>query len=115
MEKREKQLEQTRQKPRLTLRQQQIKKDNEMWENNRLARSGFYCPNLFFIWLPKGVVMLSEELDNVFDNETDENRVSLLVHNIVPPFLDGRIAYTCQTQPVIPVSLGNIGKCIHRQ
>ncbi|KAL3094888.1 hypothetical protein niasHT_021463 [Heterodera trifolii] len=89
VEKREKQLDQTRQKPRLTLRQQQIKKDNEMWENNRLARSG--------------VVTFSEELGDFFDNETDENRVSLLVHNIIPPFLDGRIAYTCQTQPVIPV------------
>jgi hypothetical protein len=33
-------MEQTRIKPRLTLKQQQIKKDNEMWENNRLARSG---------------------------------------------------------------------------
>uniref|UniRef100_A0A915NZG7 RNA helicase n=1 Tax=Meloidogyne floridensis TaxID=298350 RepID=A0A915NZG7_9BILA len=89
VDKREKQMEQTRQKPRLTLKQQQIKKENEMWENNRLARSG--------------VVINSEEYDNVFDNETDENRVSLLVHNIIPPFLDGRIAYTCQTMPVIPV------------
>uniref|UniRef100_A0A183CKF3 RNA helicase n=1 Tax=Globodera pallida TaxID=36090 RepID=A0A183CKF3_GLOPA len=89
VEKREKQLDQTRQKPRLTLRQQQIKKDNEMWENNRLARSG--------------VVTFSENLGDFFDNETDENRVSLLVHNIIPPFLDGRIAYTCQTQPVVPV------------
>ena len=35
-------MEQTRQKPRLTLKQQQIKKENEMWENNRLARSGFF-------------------------------------------------------------------------
>ncbi|CAK5060077.1 unnamed protein product [Meloidogyne enterolobii] len=89
VDKREKQMEQTRQKPRLTLKQQQIKKENEMWENNRLARSG--------------VVINSEEYDTVFDNETDENRVSLLVHNIIPPFLDGRIAYTCQTMPVIPV------------
>ena len=40
VDKREKQLEKTRQKPRLTLKQQQIKKENEMWENNRLARSG---------------------------------------------------------------------------
>jgi hypothetical protein len=47
--------------------------------------------------------MHSDEFDNVFDNETDENRASLLVHNIIPPFLDGRIAYTCQTQPIIPV------------
>uniref|UniRef100_A0A915N590 Uncharacterized protein n=1 Tax=Meloidogyne javanica TaxID=6303 RepID=A0A915N590_MELJA len=55
VDKREKQMEQTRQKPRLTLKQQQIKKENEMWENNRLARSAY------------------------------------------------KIAYTCQTMPVIPV------------
>jgi pre-mRNA-splicing factor ATP-dependent RNA helicase DHX38/PRP16 len=35
----------------------------------------------------------------------DENvaRVHLLVHNIVPPFLDGRIVFTKQPEPVIPV------------
>lgn len=40
VEKREKLYERARDKPRLTVRQQQIKKDNEVWENNRLARSG---------------------------------------------------------------------------
>jgi pre-mRNA-splicing factor ATP-dependent RNA helicase DHX38/PRP16 len=75
----------------MTVRQQQIKRDIEMWENNRLARSG--------------VVAFADELETNFEAETDENRVSLLVHNIVPPFLDGRIAYTCQTLPIIPVSL----------
>lgn len=29
----------------------------------------------------------------------------LLVHNIVPPFLDGRIVFTKQPEPVIPVSI----------
>ena len=67
VEKREKQLEHTtRQKPRLTVRQQQIKRDIEMWENNRLARSG--------------VVAFADELETDFEAETDENRVSLLVH-----------------------------------
>lgn len=32
------------------------------------------------------------------------DRVHLLVHNIVPPFLDGRIVFTKQPEPVIPVS-----------
>ncbi|KAI1729025.1 putative pre-mRNA-splicing factor ATP-dependent RNA helicase mog-1 [Ditylenchus destructor] len=90
IDKREKQLEQqTRHRPRLTVRQQQIKKDNEVWENNRLARSG--------------VVAFADEMDSNFESEVDENRVTLQVHNIVPPFLDGRIAYTYQTLPVIPV------------
>lgn len=40
VEKRERQMRRSKQKPRLTIRQQQIKKDNELWENNRLARSG---------------------------------------------------------------------------
>lgn len=40
VEKRERQMRRSKKKPRLTIRQQQIKKDNELWENNRLARSG---------------------------------------------------------------------------
>ena len=31
------------------------------------------------------------------------NQVHLLVHNIMAPFLDGRIVYTKQAEPVIPV------------
>uniref|UniRef100_A0A914EJD5 RNA helicase n=1 Tax=Acrobeloides nanus TaxID=290746 RepID=A0A914EJD5_9BILA len=88
VEKKEKQLERGKQKPRLTVRQQQIKKDIELWENNRLFRSG--------------VVMMAEDLNEDFDEEA-ENRVSLLVHNIIPPFLDGRFVYTKQMLPVVPV------------
>lgn len=44
-------------------------------------------------------------MDEAFDPETDENVATLLVHNIVPPFLDGRIVFTKQSQPIIPVSL----------
>jgi pre-mRNA-splicing factor ATP-dependent RNA helicase DHX38/PRP16 len=32
--------------------------------------------------------------------ETEEERVILMVHDIKPPFLDGRIVFTTQTQPV---------------
>lgn len=32
--------------------------------------------------------------------ETDEERVILMVHDIKPPFLDGRIVFTTQTEPV---------------
>uniref|UniRef100_A0A1I7ZLV8 RNA helicase n=1 Tax=Steinernema glaseri TaxID=37863 RepID=A0A1I7ZLV8_9BILA len=89
IERKERQLEEKRLQPRLSARQQQIKKDNELWENNRLGRSG--------------IVATSEPLSEQFDSETDENRVNLLVHNMVPPFLDGRIAFTKQSQPIIPV------------
>lgn len=89
VEKRERQMK--KQKPKMTVKQQQIKRDNELWENNRLSRSG--------------VVQIADDLDEIFDSETDENAATLLVHNIVPPFLDGRIVFTKQAQPVIPVSL----------
>uniref|UniRef100_A0A915C1J7 RNA helicase n=1 Tax=Parascaris univalens TaxID=6257 RepID=A0A915C1J7_PARUN len=89
VEKKEKQWAQKRERPRLTARQQQIKKDNEMWENNRLARSG--------------VVTMADELDEFFDDESDENRVTLLVQNVVPPFLDGRFVFTKQNKPIVPV------------
>ncbi|KJH50256.1 helicase protein [Dictyocaulus viviparus] len=89
VQKREKQWQEKTSRPRLTLKQQSIKRENELWENNRLHRSG--------------VVALADELSNIFEDETDENRVHLLVHNIVPPFLDGRIVFTKQSKPVIPV------------
>jgi pre-mRNA-splicing factor ATP-dependent RNA helicase DHX38/PRP16 len=61
--------------------------DNELWERNRMLTSG---------------VVVSVDLDEDFD-EDNEARVHLLVHNIVPPFLDGRIVFTKQPEPVIPV------------
>uniref|UniRef100_A0A0R3RPC4 RNA helicase n=1 Tax=Elaeophora elaphi TaxID=1147741 RepID=A0A0R3RPC4_9BILA len=88
IEKKERQWQQKREKPRLTVRQQQIKKDNKMWENNRLARSG--------------VVSLTDD-DDFLDDESDENRITLLVQNVVPPFLDGRFIFTKQNKPVVPV------------
>ncbi|KIH55466.1 hypothetical protein ANCDUO_14374, partial [Ancylostoma duodenale] len=40
VEKREKQWQEKTSGPRLTLKQQSIKRENELWENNRLHRSG---------------------------------------------------------------------------
>lgn len=51
--------------------------------------------------LTSGVVM-SINVNEDFDEEATE-RVHLLVHHIVPPFLDGRIVFTKQPEPVIPV------------
>lgn len=53
--------------------------------------------------LTSGVVQRLE-VDEDFDEE-QQNRVHLLVHNIVPPFLDGRIVFTKQPEPVIPVKV----------
>jgi len=50
-----------------------------------------------------------QNLDTDVDlDEENEARVHLLVHNIVPPFLDGRIVFTKQPEPVIPVKVGLI-------
>lgn len=51
--------------------------------------------------LTSGVVS-SLDHDNDPDDE-GEARVHLLVHNVVPPFLDGRIVFTKQPEPVVPV------------
>lgn len=41
-------------------------------------------------------------IDNAMQEamEDDENRVILMVHDIKPPFLDGRIVFTTQTEAV---------------
>ena len=51
--------------------------------------------------LRSGAVMRLD-FDDDFD-EDSEARVHLLVHNIIPPFLDGRIVFTKQPEPVIPL------------
>lgn len=84
--KREEQLEQTKKK-RMSAQQRQNNKDNELWERNRMLTSG---------------VVMSINVNEDFDEEAIE-RVHLLVHHIVPPFLDGRIVFTKQPEPVVPV------------
>jgi hypothetical protein len=51
-------------------------------------------------------VVHSVDVDEDFDEE-NVDRVHLLVHNIVPPFLDGRIVFTKQPEPVVPVKVSN--------
>ena len=63
--------------------------DNEKWETNRLLTSG---------------VVQRMDYDEDFE-EDSEAKVHLLVHNIVPPFLDGRIVFTKQPEPVIPIKV----------
>ena len=71
-QKKEQELEAKKQK-RVSAQQRQINKDNELWERNRMLTSG---------------VVSSLEIDDDIDDE-GEARVHLLVHNVVPPFLDG--------------------------
>lgn len=41
-------------------------------------------------------------VDMDFEDDTD-SRVHVLVHDLRPPFLDGRVAYTRQLEPVNPI------------
>lgn len=84
--KKEEQLEQKKHR-RLTAKQAQRHKDNELWEKNRMFRSG-------------AVTRLDHDED--FD-EVSEAKVHLIVNNIIPPFLDGRIVFTKQQEPVVPI------------
>jgi pre-mRNA-splicing factor ATP-dependent RNA helicase DHX38/PRP16 len=68
----------------MNLRQLQYNKDNELWETNRMLTSG---------------VVQRSQVDTDFD-EDHEPRVHLMVHDIRPPFLDGRIVFTKQVETV---------------
>ncbi|CAF1072597.1 unnamed protein product [Didymodactylos carnosus] len=84
--KKEQAFEQRRNK-RMSAQQRQINQDIEKWETNRMITSG---------------VVTKINYEQEFDDE-NESRVHLLVNNLVPPFLDGRIRFTKQFEPVIPV------------
>lgn len=77
LKKREEQIEMKKRK-RISAQQRQINKDNELWEKNRMITSG---------------VVQSINVNEDFEEETVE-RVHLLVHHTIPPFLDGRIVFT---------------------
>ena len=77
MQEREKEMEQRRQN-RMTLRQAARQDDQDAWEQNRLRVSGATA---------QGEVSL--------DISTDQDtRVTLLVHQVKPPFLDGRVSFS---------------------
>ncbi|GAA5976865.1 hypothetical protein JCM10908_005655 [Rhodotorula pacifica] len=76
-------------KKRITARQAARNAENDQWERNQLALSG--------------VTGERRQLD--FDNldDEEESRVHLLVHDLKPPFLDGRMAFTKQLEPINPI------------
>ena len=61
--------------------------DNDLWEANRLLTSG---------------IASKAALDLDFEDES-ESMVHVIVHNLKPPFLDGRTVYTKQLEPVNPI------------
>ncbi|KAJ1083659.1 hypothetical protein NDU88_003814 [Pleurodeles waltl] len=86
VKKREQHLQKQTQK-RISAQRRQINEDNERWETNRMLTSG---------------VVHRLEVDEDFE-EDNAAKVHLLVHNLVPPFLDGRIVFTKQPEPIVPV------------
>lgn len=65
----------------------QLTADNAQWEDRQLLRSG---------------AVRGTEVQTDFDDE-EEKRVILLVHDTKPPFLDGRIVFTKQAEPIMPI------------
>lgn len=78
-------------KEKVTARQAQYNADTDAWERNRLQTSGVG---------PRTAI----DLDNM--DEDGENRVHLLVHDLKPPFLDGKTVFTKQLEPINPVKDG---------
>lgn len=76
-------------KKRVTARQAAFNADNELWEDNRLGQSG--------------VTGQRRKLDFDALDDGEETRVHLLVHDLKPPFLDGRLAFTKQLEPINPI------------
>ena len=79
-------------KKRITARQAARNADMEAWEDNRLAISGVTGERRRL------------DLDNLDDG--DEQKVHLMTHDLKPPFLDGRVAYTKQLEPINPIRDG---------
>ncbi|KAI1651805.1 P-loop containing nucleoside triphosphate hydrolase protein [Daldinia loculata] len=69
----------------MNARQLQRQKDNDAWETNRMLTSG---------------VAQRRALGDDFEDDDEGTRVHLLIHDLKPPFLDGRTVFTKQLEPV---------------
>lgn len=61
--------------------------DNDLWEANRMVTSG---------------VATRKAVDMDFEDES-ESTVHVMVHDLKPPFLDGRTVFTKQLDPINPI------------
>lgn len=68
---------------RQSAKQAQKQKDIDAWETNRMLSSG-----------------VAQRRGQEFEDDEDTMRVHLLVHDLRPPFLDGRTVFTKQLDPV---------------
>ncbi|KAJ0258772.1 Helicase-associated domain-containing protein [Hirschfeldia incana] len=69
----------------------QLNADNAQWEDRQLLRSGAAV---------RGTQLQTEYFDS---DQEEERKAILLVHDTKPPFLDGRIVFTKQAEPVMPI------------
>jgi pre-mRNA-splicing factor ATP-dependent RNA helicase DHX38/PRP16 len=72
------------QKPRQNARQSALNHDQQAWEENRLLSAG-------------AAVQGTVDLDHVTEQDTS---VTLLVHQVKPPFLDGRVSFSTVREAV---------------
>jgi pre-mRNA-splicing factor ATP-dependent RNA helicase DHX38/PRP16 len=70
---------------RMSARATQKQKDVDAWETNRMLTSG---------------VAQRRDFGDDFEDDEEATRVHLLVHDLRPPFLDGRTVFTKQLEPV---------------
>jgi pre-mRNA-splicing factor ATP-dependent RNA helicase DHX38/PRP16 len=87
MEQKRQQRQQQPQQQRFNARQSALQDDQEAWEENRLLSSG-------------AAVRSAVDVDNANINEQDMSRVTLLVHQTKPPFLDGRVSFSTVREAV---------------
>ncbi|KAH9817346.1 P-loop containing nucleoside triphosphate hydrolase protein [Melampsora americana] len=75
-------------KKRMSAKQAAKHEEQQLWEEQQLRMSGTGNNR--------------RKLDLDFDDE-EESRVHLLIHDLKPPFLDGRLIFTKQLEPVNPI------------
>jgi pre-mRNA-splicing factor ATP-dependent RNA helicase DHX38/PRP16 len=73
-------------KQRVSAKYTEMLKENQEWEENRMMQSG---------------IAILREVRTEF--EEDENKVQIIVHDVNPPFLDGKIEFTKQVETITPV------------
>ncbi|KAL1305666.1 hypothetical protein AAFC00_007259 [Neodothiora populina] len=69
-------------------RAMQRQRDNDAWETNRMLTSG---------------VAQRRDMMSGFEDDDEGTRVHLLVHDLKPPFLDGKTIFTKQLEPISAV------------
>ncbi|KAF8168367.1 hypothetical protein B0H34DRAFT_645777 [Crassisporium funariophilum] len=77
----------TKQVKKISARQAQYNADNDLWEANRMVTSG---------------VATRKAVDLDFEDDS-ESTVHVMVHDLKPPFLDGRTVFTKQLDPINPI------------